>query len=129
MIRAACHRLLSIALPLAALAACSPPPDLPMAVSPAARAAPYPRIVPLEPLLARAAQGRLADPATGAAVTDTLARRAEALQRRADALSRAPVLSPADRTRLQTARPVDPGPVLTPEERARLQQAAAARSR
>ena len=82
-------------LPL--VAACAPPPDAPDLSERAAAAAPWPRLLPLERLLA-APPSRIT-PEGDAAVEA----RAERLRRRAAALA-VPVLSPADRARIADAQ-------------------------
>ncbi|MGR3572657.1 hypothetical protein [Brevirhabdus sp.] len=105
------------------LAGCADYPNLQSAVSRQARNAPYPSLVPVDPLLDAAAQRRIT-PATGAGLqarADRLARRArridhgadglgaagqaraEALRRRAAALRDMPVLDKAERDRLSAA--------------------------
>ena len=81
-----------------ASSACVPAPDFSDRVSEEIRAAPYPRILPTGPLLARAGAG----PAqTGDAAA--LRARAARLQARAAAL-RGPVIPAAERQRMAAAR-------------------------
>lgn len=75
---------------------CAAPPDLRGQASAAARAAPYPSLVPIEGLLAEAAKGRLD--------ADTVAQfeaRIAGLQRRGAALRRQMVLTRSERARLE----------------------------
>ncbi|APX88886.1 hypothetical protein BV394_03365 [Brevirhabdus pacifica] len=86
---------LLLALPLLA-AGCDAPPDLRGQASPAARAAPYPDLIPIDALLAEAARGRL-DAAEVARFEAEIGR----LQRKADILRRQMVLTRAERDRLR----------------------------
>lgn len=88
----------ALILSLALLTGCTAFPELEATTSAEARAAPYPRLVPLEPLIAAAQETALA-PETGA----RLAARAAALRGRAARLRRSQVLSPAERGRLLRA--------------------------
>jgi hypothetical protein len=75
-------RLLPLAL--LCLAGCTQlPPDLDMAETPAARVAPFPALVPVEPVLAAAGEGRLTGAEAGA-----IEARAARLRARAAALRR-----------------------------------------
>ena len=83
----------ALILPLA-LAACAQFPALDTRLTDADRAAPYPALIPLGPLLAQTdAMGTAAPPDQTARIA-ALADRAAALRR--------PVLTPADRARLST---------------------------
>jgi len=79
---------------LAALAAgCAEFPDLDAAITPQARAAPYPRIAPLSEVLAGLPEGGPADPGA-----EALAARAAALKARAARLARIDVVdTPTER--------------------------------
>ena len=85
-------RPLLLVLPV--LAACAQFPALDAQLTAADRAAPYPALIPLGPLLARA-------DAMGSAPAPSPEQRVAALAARAAALRR-PVLTPADRARLAT---------------------------
>lgn len=94
----------ALILSLALLTGCTQFPELEAATSAEARAAPYPRLVPLEGLLAGAQVTGL-EPETGT----RLAARAAALRGRAARLRRAAALSPADRAMLLRAIERHPG--------------------
>ncbi|WP_249138948.1 hypothetical protein [Actibacterium sp. MT2.3-13A] len=94
----------ALIITLALLAGCTDFPALDTATSAEARAAPYPRLVPLEGLIAGAEVAAL-DAETGA----RLAARAAALRRRAAQLRRISALPPADRARLMRAIARHPG--------------------
>ena len=85
---------LLVAGPLLALVACAEFPQLDSTLDDAARAAPYPDLVPLGPLLAAQAPVAATDP--GRATQD----RAAALRARAARL-RGAVIAPAERARMQ----------------------------
>ncbi len=89
----------TLVLSLGILAACSEFPSLDDKVSAAARAAPYPRLLPIQTLLARPAPPRLTETAVA-----TLEARAARLRRKAAAL-RGPVIDTSDRQRLGTSIP------------------------
>ncbi len=80
------------------LAACAEFPELDRAISPAARRAGYPVLVPVEPILFAAFDGQRGTPAE----TAWLARRAAGLRARADGL-RGPVIDAASRARMAAA--------------------------
>ncbi len=80
------------------LAACTEFPELDRAMSPEARRAGYPALVPVEPILFAAFRGQPDTPAE----TAWLVRRAAGLRARADAL-RGPVIDTASRARLAAA--------------------------
>ena len=88
----------ALILSLALLTGCTDFPELDTATSAEARAAPYPRLVPLEGLLVGAEVTAL-DEETGA----RLAARAAALRWKAAQLRRITALPPADRARLLRA--------------------------
>lgn len=90
-------RRLVLVLALTA-SACADYPQLEAAVSPQARAADYPAILPLGALLARQSAATTAIDLAG-----PLPARAAALRRRARALSAAPVVDAATRARMQAA--------------------------
>lgn len=79
------------------LAACTQFPELDRTQTPELKAAPYPDLIPLEPLLARARMPG-ADPARTEASLDS---RLAGLRARADRM-RGTVLTPAEKRRLQT---------------------------
>jgi len=79
-----------------ALAACTQFPELEGTISPDLENADYPDLVPLEPLLARAAPA-IADPVETTKALDT---RVAALRARANALQRRAILDNGTRTRL-----------------------------
>ena len=90
-----------IALSLCALVlgACTQFPELDETIPPAAEAAPFPTLVPLEPLLADNAAIVTAPEAT----TRALEIRVDALRARARALQSRPVIDAATRARLRGA--------------------------
>ncbi len=101
-------RLSRVALPamavLLVLAACSERPDLESTITDAARDAPWPDLVPLEPLLAASAPPR---ERTGAPETGLAARR-DRLQQRAQRLNAA-VVDADTRSRMRAGvRPLPP---------------------
>ncbi|WP_299042894.1 hypothetical protein [uncultured Tateyamaria sp.] len=79
------------------LAACTQFPDLDGTVPPSVEAADFPALLPLEPLMARAAP-IVSDPVETA---NTLERRIAALRARARALQRRDIVDPATRARMQ----------------------------
>lgn len=85
-------------LVLALLAACARFPELEGAAARGVASAPYPRLVPLDALLAEAAA-----PGRGEEASRGLQARAAALRARAAALRARPVLDRATRARLQAA--------------------------
>lgn len=87
----------AIVLTLALIAACTQMPALDGRIDAAAREAPYPALLPLGPLLARASGGSrtVGSPDLSA----DLPRRLAGLERRARAL-RGPVMTAAERARL-----------------------------
>ncbi len=80
------------------IAGCTPFPELAARISPEARRAPYPALLPMDELLERRETGRLAP---GAA--DEMEARIARLRARARALAARPVLTPAERARLEAA--------------------------
>lgn len=89
-------RMLFPALLLAAVAGCTPFPDLDFTQTAALEAAPYPTLVPIEPILASVD----AAPTDAATETAALNARVAGLRARANRL-RGSVLSGAERNRLQ----------------------------
>ena len=87
---------------LVLLGACTPPADAPDLSAREASARPWPRLLPLDGLLA-APEPRIRPEQEAAD-----AARAERLRARADALS-APALSAEDRARIEAARPAGDG--------------------
>lgn len=81
------------------IAGCSAPPDLENRVSPAAREAPFPKLVPTAPIVA--AHG---GPVTGAPGAEGLDARIARLESRADQLQRGSIVDPATLRRLEAAR-------------------------
>ncbi len=96
-------RLAPLFLCLGLVAGCTDFPRIDAVMGTTARNAPYPELLPIDGLLARAGDTRI-DAATGPA----LAGRAAALRRRARGLE-PPVLSAADRRRLLGALARHPG--------------------
>lgn len=94
----------ALILSLALLTGCTQFPELEAATSAEARAAPYPRLVPLEGLLAGAEETGL-EPETGT----RLAARAAALRGQAVRLRRSAALTPAERAMLLRAIERHPG--------------------
>lgn len=84
------------------LAACAAPPDLPQTAG-AAEGTEWPRLVPLQPLLAAVPPGGTAAPAQTAVVEGRL----DSLRTRADAL-RGPVVDPGTRARMGAGVEVPP---------------------
>ena len=93
-------------LPLALLCAgCTQFPELDATIPPSVEIAPFPALVPIEPLLAANARV-VSDPA---ATTETLEQRVAALRVRARALQNRPVLDANTRARLRRALAAAPG--------------------
>ncbi|WP_299654444.1 hypothetical protein [uncultured Tateyamaria sp.] len=81
------------------LTACTQFPELDDTVSPSVQAADFPALLPLEPLMARAAPV-VSDPVE---TTQTLEARVSALRARARALQRRSIVDPATRARMLAA--------------------------
>ena len=77
---------------------CTPFPELEARISPEARRAPYPALLPMDALLARRGTDRLAPEAA-----DEMKARVARLRARARALAARPVLTAAERARLLSA--------------------------
>ena len=93
-------------LPLALLCSgCAQFPELDATIPPSAENAPFPALVPLEPLLAANARV-VSDPA---ATTETLEQRVAALRVRARVLQNRPVIAANTRARLRRAQAAAPG--------------------
>lgn len=88
-----------------ALAGCSDQPDLDTTIDDSVRAAPYPDLVPLEPLLATTGPRR---DETDKPETDLVARR-DRLQQRAQRLRGGAVVDTGTRTRMRTGVAPLPG--------------------
>jgi hypothetical protein len=69
----------------AVMGGCTQLPDLDSQITPAAKAAPYPALVPLDPLLDQAAASQTTQTTTGAQNARAAALRARAAQMRAQA--------------------------------------------
>ncbi len=92
------RRIFFILAAISALASCTDFPDLDATASDRARAAPYPRILPLGQILARATTG-----AQAGLVLGNLPARLTRLRARAARLRGQPVIDDATRARLQAA--------------------------
>jgi len=86
-------------LPALILASCAQFPELDGTVPPAAQAAPFPRLLPVDPILA----STLPDAEANAALTRSVEARVAALRARAARLQRASVIDAPTRARLERA--------------------------
>lgn len=97
--RAAGPLWVGLCLGLMGLAGCGGPPDFEGRISPAARAAPYPALVPTDPIVA--AHG---GPVDAAPLTTSLEARVSGLERKAGQIQDGPIIDAATLRRLEAAR-------------------------